>query len=63
MGFAGQKAQAAPFTYEMVTVGDAGNSASIYTYGAVAVDYRIGKYEVTIQQYTDFCQLDGVKVA
>lgn len=28
--------------------------SSLYSYGAVAYVYQIGKYEVTIQQYTDF---------
>jgi len=40
--------------YEMVTVGDPGNAADVTGYGAVGSEYRIGKYEVTIQQYTDF---------
>jgi sulfatase modifying factor 1 len=41
-------------TIDWVTVGDAGNAADITGYGAVNNEYRIGKYEVTIQQYTDF---------
>jgi len=41
-------------TIDWVTVGDPGNAADNTTYGAVADAYRIGKYEVTIQQYTDF---------
>jgi len=41
-------------TYEMVTVGDAGNANDNYGYGGVAYEYRIGKYEVTIGQYTAF---------
>lgn len=41
-------------TYDLVFVGDAGNEASIYSYGAVDWNYQIGKYEVTIQNYTDF---------
>ena len=40
--------------YEMVTVGDAGNAADMTGYGAVNYDYQIGKYEVTIGQYTEF---------
>ena len=44
---------AAPITYEMVTVGNAGN-ANDRVYGAVAYDYQIGKYDVTIGQYTAF---------
>jgi len=35
-------------------VGDPGNRPSVYAYGSVGVVYQIGKYEVTIQQYTDF---------
>jgi formylglycine-generating enzyme required for sulfatase activity len=41
----------------MVTVGNAGNSNDPATgdlYGAVAYDYQIGKYDVTIGQYTEF---------
>ncbi len=41
-------------TIDMVTVGNPGNTADTTTYGAVAYEYQIGKYEVTIQQYTDF---------
>jgi sulfatase modifying factor 1 len=39
---------------DMVTVGNPGNAADYTGYGAVGYEYRIGKYEVTIQQYTDF---------
>jgi formylglycine-generating enzyme len=44
-------------TYELVTVGNAGNANDPATggmYGGVAYDYQIGKYAVTIGQYTDF---------
>ena len=41
-------------TIDWVTVGDAGNTADDTGYGAVADAFRLGKYEVTIQQYTDF---------
>jgi hypothetical protein len=41
-------------TIDMVTVGDAGNVADTTGYGAVGYEYRIGKYEVTIGQYTEF---------
>ncbi len=41
-------------TIDWVTVGDPNNAADTTGYGAVADAYRIGKYEVTIQQYTDF---------
>jgi formylglycine-generating enzyme len=39
---------------ETVTVGDAGNVADTTSYGAVADVFAIGKYEVTIGQYTTF---------
>ena len=44
-------------TLDMVTVGNPGNSNDPATgnlYGAVAYDYQIGKYDVTIGQYTAF---------
>ena len=42
-------------TIDWVPVGDAGNTADGATgYGAVADAFQMGKYEVTIQQYTDF---------
>ena len=45
-------------TMEMVTVGNAGNAADTTgdpnPAGAVAYEYRIGKYEVTNAQYTQF---------
>ena len=42
-------------TIDMVTVGNPGNANDPTTgYGAVNYEYRIGKYEVTIQQYADF---------
>jgi len=41
-------------TIDWVTVGDPNNAADTTGYGTVANAYRIGKYEVTIQQYTDF---------
>ena len=49
----------APFI-EMVTVGnagnaaDAGNASEASVYGAVPYEYSIGKYEVTLAQYTAF---------
>ena len=40
---------------QWVTVGDPGNTADDTTgYGAVASSYQIGKYDVTISQYTAF---------
>ena len=50
-------AQAAPVTYQLVPVGNPGNAndpATGSVYGGVAYDYQIGKYDVTIGQYTDF---------
>jgi sulfatase modifying factor 1 len=41
-------------TIDTVTVGDAGNAADTTGYGAVADVFAIGKYEVTIGQYTTF---------
>ena len=39
---------------QTVIVGDAGNAADTTTYGAVTNVFAIGKYEVTIGQYTAF---------
>ena len=41
-------------TIETVMVGDPGNAADTTGYGAVADVFAIGKYEVTIGQYTTF---------
>jgi len=44
-------------TYDLVPVGNAGNANDPATgnlYGGVAYDYQIGKYDVTIGQYTAF---------
>jgi len=44
-------------TYDLAPVGNAGNANDPATgdlYGGVAYDYQIGKYDVTIGQYTDF---------
>ena len=41
-------------TIETVAVGDAGNAADTTGYGAVADVFALGKYEVTIGQYTSF---------
>jgi len=48
--------RAAPITYDMVTVGNAGNANDTggSRIGAVGYDYQIGKYDVTIGQYTAF---------
>jgi formylglycine-generating enzyme required for sulfatase activity len=45
---------AAPITIDWVTVGNPNNPAHWSGYGSVATEYRIAKYEVTIQQYTEF---------
>ena len=50
----GSFARADLVSYQMVTVGDAGNAADSTGYGAVAYEYQIGKYEVTIGQYAAF---------
>lgn len=39
---------------DTVAVGDAGNAADTTGYGAVDHNYNIGKYEVTVGQYTEF---------
>jgi sulfatase modifying factor 1 len=49
-------AHAEPITYDMVTVGNPGNANDTggTNNGAVAYSYQIGKYDVTIGQYTAF---------
>ena len=47
-------AQSPLVTIDTVTVGDAGNAADTTGYGAVTNVFAIGKYEVTIGQYTTF---------
>ena len=47
-------ARATPITIDWVTVGNPGNAADTTGFGAVNYEYRIAKYLVTIQQYTDF---------
>ena len=47
----------AQVTIDLVPVGNAGNAndpATGNVYGGVGYDYQIGKYAVTIGQYTDF---------
>ena len=46
--------QAALITIDTVSVGNAGNAADTTGYGAVGYEFNIGKYEVTIGQYTSF---------
>jgi formylglycine-generating enzyme required for sulfatase activity len=51
--FTPQSAQA--ITIDTVPVGNAGNAADAATgHGSVGYDYSIGKYEVTVSQYTSF---------
>lgn len=50
----GSIARAVPVNYRMVAVGDAGNAADGNGLGAVDYAYAIGKYDVTIGQYTSF---------
>ena len=40
--------------YEMVAVGDPGNTRDANGYGGVPYEYRIGKFEVTIDEYASF---------
>jgi sulfatase modifying factor 1 len=47
-------AQSPLVTIDTVTVGDAGNAADTTGFGAVGYVYRIGKFEITILQYTAF---------
>lgn len=47
--------------YQFVTVGDPGNAndtATGGTYGGVSYVYDIGKYDVTLNQYTTFLNAD-----
>ena len=46
--------QADTIMMDMVTVGDPGNADDTTGYGSVGYEYQIGKYEVTIGQYTEF---------
>ena len=52
--FSATPARAEPVTIDWVTVGDPNNAADTTGYGTVTDAYRIGTYEVTIQQYTNF---------
>lgn len=45
---------AAQVNYELVLVGDPGNPSDVTSFGRVEYTYQIGKYEVTIGQYTAF---------
>ncbi len=44
----------AAITVDLVNVGNVGNGADWTGCGAVTYDYTIGKYDVTIRQYTVF---------
>ena len=55
-------APAMPTFMPMVTVGNPGNAADANTgslYGAVSYSYQIGKYDVTVSQYTAFLNAVG----
>jgi formylglycine-generating enzyme required for sulfatase activity len=54
LSWLGSGSPAHAVTIEMVTVGNPGNAADTTGYGAVADSYQIGKYDVTIGQYTAF---------
>jgi len=54
VALAGAWAETAPITISTVTVGNPGNTADGTGYGAVAYEYRIGKYEVANAQYCEF---------
>ncbi|MBW2667687.1 MAG: PEP-CTERM sorting domain-containing protein, partial [Deltaproteobacteria bacterium] len=45
---------ASAVTVDWVTVGDPGNAADTTSYGAVADEYRIGKFEVSNAEYAEF---------
>jgi formylglycine-generating enzyme required for sulfatase activity len=45
---------------DFVTIGNAGNAADTTGYGAVANEFRIGKYEVTNAQWNAFVSIAGV---
>jgi autotransporter-associated beta strand protein len=45
--------------YELVVVGNLGNANDTTGYGGVNYEYQIGKYEVTIGQYTAFLNAVG----
>ena len=50
----GGSSTASALTMETVTVGNPGNPNDSTGYGAVSYTYNIGKYEVTLNQYTEF---------
>ncbi len=52
--FAAAPARADLLDYRMVAVGDVGNPSDANGVGSVAYEYAIGKYDVTIGQYTAF---------
>lgn len=43
----------------LTSVGDAGNKADTSGYGAVSYEYKIGKYEVTNEEYCEFLNAVG----
>ncbi len=61
LGWLGVAVSAPGVTMDLVSVGDAGNAADTTVrvdgstgFGAVSYEYKIGKYEVTNAQYTEF---------
>ncbi len=44
----------ADVVFDMVDIGNAGNRADTTGHGSVGYEYRIGRYEVTVAQYTEF---------
>jgi hypothetical protein len=48
-----------PVAYQLVRVGDPGNPSDSTGFGRVACVFRIGKYAVTIAQYTAFLNAGG----
>jgi len=46
--------EAVAIDYDLVAIGNANNSADRTGFGAVGYDFQMGRYEVTIGQYTAF---------
>lgn len=52
--FRAVRAETQPVEIELVPVGDPGNPADANGFGSVDYEYRIGRYEITIEQYCAF---------
>ena len=50
----GTQLATAQITIDLINIGNPGNPADTTGYGAVSYQYAIGKYEVTLSQYTTF---------